>query len=151
MKTKLHKTDTYSANRTLESVIWVTAIFIVFLLFSYVDANSNPIKFTEEAYIDDIPFNTEEVIGNIIAETEIAKFYFEEEEYIDDIPFDTECISANCKYQQAISVDFPLEEETYIDDIIIDTAYITAQYKYDKAIQVEFSFEEEKFITDIIE
>ncbi|NQU32909.1 MAG: hypothetical protein HQ521_06710 [Bacteroidetes bacterium] len=85
MKTKLHKTDNYSANRTLESVIWVTAIFIVFLLFSYVDANSNKIKFTEEAYIDDIPPNAEEVISDMILEKELAKFNFKEEKYIDDI------------------------------------------------------------------
>jgi hypothetical protein len=42
---------------------------------------------------------------------------FNEESYIDDIPFNTECVSANCCYHKAISVEFNFEEEQYIDDI----------------------------------
>ena len=36
---------------------------------------------------------------------------FSEETYIDNIPVDTKCISAQCLYQKAISVEFNFEEE----------------------------------------
>jgi len=42
---------------------------------------------------------------------------FNQESYIDDIQFDTECVSVQCKYQKAISIEFNFEEEEYIDDI----------------------------------
>lgn len=143
MKTKLHTRNTYSANRTFESVIWVIAVILLFILFSYTNAFANPTKIereshindipfntemrvilvaspfniNEESYINDIPFNTTEIFIDIITEQELAEFDFEEEEYIDDITIDTKCISTHCLYQRAISVEFNLEEEQFINDI----------------------------------
>lgn len=143
MKTKLHTRNTYSANRTLESIIWVTAIILLFILFSYTNTFANPttleresyindipfntemrvnlvastFNLNEETYIDDIPFNTTELYNDIIAEQEPAEFDFDEEEYIDDITIDTKCISTHCLYQRAISVEFNLDEEQFINDI----------------------------------
>ena len=75
-----------------------------------------------------ISFFTGDSSTNDIAKTEmnkstkgedsfLAEFNFEDEEYIDDIPFDTDCVTAQCKYEKAISIDFNFEEEEYIDDL----------------------------------
>lgn len=94
----------------------ITALIAIAIMFS-ANLIASPVNFSEELYIDDIPFNTTEVYNDIIAEQKLAEFIFEEEEYIDDIPFDTKCISTNCIYNKAISVVFDFEEEAYIDDI----------------------------------
>ncbi len=100
----------------MKSLIKITTAIAVAIIFS-VNLNASPINFTEETYIDDIPFSTSEVYNEIIIEQQLSEFDFEEEEYIDDITIDTKCISAECLYQEAISVEFILEEEQYIDDI----------------------------------
>jgi len=49
----------------------------------------------EEMYIEDIPFNTEEIANRTLGEESLftykieKQFYLEDESYIDDIPFDT--------------------------------------------------------------
>lgn len=100
----------------MKTLTTLTALIAIAIMFS-ATLNASPVNFNDEEYIDDIPFNTEEVVADIIAEQELASFTFEEEEYIDDIPFDTDCVSAQCRYQQAISVEFNFDEEEYIDDI----------------------------------
>ncbi len=70
--------------------------------------------FEEEAYINDIPFDTECVSINCIYQKAIAEtFEFEEEAYVDDIPFATDSIALNC--------EFEFEDESYIDDIPFNT------------------------------
>jgi len=100
----------------MKSLINITAAIAVAIIFS-VNLVASPINFTEESYINDIPFSTTEVYNEIITEQNLAEFDFEEEEYIDDIPVDTKCISTQCLYQKAISVEFNFEEEQYINDI----------------------------------
>ncbi len=100
----------------MKTLTKITALIAIAIMFS-ANLNASPITFNEESYIDDIPFNTTEIYNEIIAENNLTKFTFEEEEYIDDIPFDTECVSTNCLYQKAISVEFNFEEEEYVDDI----------------------------------
>ena len=47
-------------------------------------------EFEEEEYIDDIPFNTNEIALNYLYEKNLnMEFDFEEEAYVDDIPFNT--------------------------------------------------------------
>ena len=79
--------------------------------------NIEPISsfdFEEEAYINDIPFDTECVSINCIYQKAIAEtFEFEEEAYVDDIPFATDSIALNC--------EFEFEDESYIDDIPFNT------------------------------
>ncbi len=100
----------------MKSLIKITALIVVVIIFS-VNLNATPINFTEETYIDDIPFNTTKVYNEIITEQQLAEFDFEEEKYIDDITVNTQCISTQCLYQEAISVEFNFEEEQLIDDI----------------------------------
>ena len=92
-----------------------TALFFAALILS-LNIFATGTEFDEESYIDDIPFNVEEVINQISLEKALAvEFYFSEEEYIDDIPSNIENHAS--KYSHAISQDFSFEDEEYIDDI----------------------------------
>ncbi len=87
------------------------------------------IEFDQENYIDDIPFNVEEVINQITYENAIAvNFSFDEEEYIDDIPAVINNQTSNISYTDAISQDFRFQEEEYIDDIPV-TIVIQSCYR----------------------
>lgn len=82
------------------------------------NANMPDFDFTEEAYIDDIPFDTECVSKNCIYQKALSViFQMDEEQYINDIPFKTKTI----KDKSAITTDFNLEDEDYINDIPFDT------------------------------
>ena len=100
----------------MKTLTTITALIAIAIMIS-ANLNASPVNFTEESYINDIPFNTTEIYNEIIAEQNLAEFNFDEEQYIDDIPFNTECISANCLYQEAISLEFNIEEESFIEDI----------------------------------
>ncbi len=145
MKTKLHIRDTYSSNRALESVIWVIAIALIFILVSYTSAYVNPTKFKEASNNDDIQFDPEMVVNERLA----TYFDFEDEGYICDIPFNTDSIVASNKYIKAVLVIYDLKDETYIDDITFGTEIIVKRYKFNTALSVEFKLNDELFIDDI--
>ena len=107
--------------KTIKSITILLGTFA--LLFSLnTNATAETFCFEEEAYINDIPFNTGCVTAEYLYEKAINKEYnFEEESYISDIPFDTECVTAHCRYHKAINVTFSFEEESYIDDIPFNT------------------------------
>ncbi len=107
--------------KTIKSISVLLGTFA--LMFSLnLNAAVETFNFEEEAYINDIPFNTECVTADYLYKKAIIENYdFEEEAYIADIPFDTECVTANCRYQKAINVIFNFEEEAYIDDIPFNT------------------------------
>ena len=100
----------------MKSLIKTTTAIAIAIIFS-VNLNASPINFSEEEYINDVPFSTSEIYNKVMAEQQLSEFDFEEEEYINDITIDTKCISAECLFQEAISVEFNFEEEEYIDDI----------------------------------
>jgi len=97
----------------MKTITIITALIAI--MFS-ANLNASPVNFNEESYINDIPFSTSEIYNEIISEQQLADFNFEEEQYIDDIPFNTECVSTNCRYHKAISVEFNFEEEPHIND-----------------------------------
>ena len=103
------------------------------------------IEFEEETYIDDIPFNTEWVVSEMM----ITSLDFEEEAYIDDIPFNTASVAAIYNYNKAVTVVFEMDEETNIDDIPFDTKQIAVEYDYNTAVSVEFVMDTESSIDDI--
>ncbi len=96
----------------------------------FVRADKQPVKFSlkEEAYIDDIPFNTEEIAATADNQSDLAQFTLKEEEYIDDIPFDTEeivqSIQQNADHEKAMTEIFPMKEEPYINDIPFSTEQV---------------------------
>ena len=77
----------------------IIATLIIALSLNLNASNLN-LALEDEAYINDIPFNTEEVVANYLYEKALAvKFEMAEEEYIDYITFNTECIAADCLYK----------------------------------------------------
>jgi hypothetical protein len=99
--------------KTLAQSLTVTASiysFLIILLASFMalgaDLETNPpaeapamqvvYDFEEEAYIDDIPFNTEAIAEQTRFERSMNEnYHFEEEAYVDDIPFNTSEIASN--------------------------------------------------------
>ena len=120
----------------------ISAIFLIISMMfaSSTFANNKSFDFEEEAYIDDIPFNTEWVVNELM----ISAIDFEEEAYVNDIPFNTAEIVANYNYVQSTLVVYEMEEENYIDDIPFNTEYIA-----DLKLIESFNFEEEASIDDI--
>lgn len=127
----------------------ITALLTILTVIFTVTLSASNINFTDEAYINDIPFDTKEVYDEIMNERNLAQFDFEDEAYIDDIPFDTKCVTIHCFYQRALKVDFSFDEETYIDDIPFDTYQTVVQTTYNSAIEEVYNFSEEAYIDDI--
>lgn len=97
---------------------YISALTTAIVLMISLSLSATSFDFTDEKYIDDIPFSTEEVFNSInIPPAMEINFDFPEEEYVDDIPFNTECITKKCLFEAAIAEDFDFEDEHYIDDI----------------------------------
>ena len=80
-------------------------------------------NFEDEPYINDIPFNTEEIYLMVTSAT--PTFDFEEEAYINDIPLYIECVTADCFYEKALAEEYLFEDESFVNDIPFDTYAIT--------------------------
>ena len=122
-----------------------THIPALFLIISLMFASSTfalnkSIDFEEETYIDDIPFNTAEIVAlyNYTVSVSIS-FELEEESYINDIPFNTNWVAdeANARLVQ-------FEEESFINDIPFNTKWIAGE-----ASARNFQFEVETYVDDI--
>ncbi|MBK6966953.1 MAG: hypothetical protein IPH20_24390 [Bacteroidales bacterium] len=77
----------------------------------------------DEAYIDDIPFDTKEIASGYLVSGTPA---IEPEPYINDIPFRTDYI-ANKFLPSRMVILYP-ESENYINDIPFNTESIAAKY-----------------------
>jgi len=132
------------------SIIIFSLLFIV--LAGYSSNYSDEFKLAEEDYIDDIPFDTEEIYNTLADDDDLVNFILEDEAYIDDIPFDTELVVQELQMEDDLKA-FALNDEGYIDDIPFDTeaiAYnILMQEIYNEAFAAEFDLEEEEYIDDI--
>jgi len=126
---------------------------LAFLLFlSQIDSFAVNTKaefnLEDEEYVNDIPFNTNDIISIdldssknedlssdfefglkmiVVRKIMAVEFYMEEEENVNDIPFETESLSDNCPeyldvtLEKCMSIEFQLEDEEYIDDIPFNT------------------------------
>ncbi len=82
-----------------------------------------PIIPEDEAYVDDIPFNTREIIaGSFVAAYPVE----DPEPYVNDIPFRTESIASRFLPARITGI-FP-EAESYINDIPFNTKKIAEKY-----------------------
>jgi hypothetical protein len=103
----------------------ITTATVLFSIFLSLVAQPDTFVMNDEAYIDDIPFNTEAIAKNhMIAEALQVDFYFAEESYIDDIPFNTREVIANHKAEAAMNVIYEIAQEEFIDDIPFNTVKI---------------------------
>lgn len=125
----------------MRTKIYTIALITLTIVTNTFMAFASPVVFEEEAYIDDIPFNTHIIFENLTLEN---TFGFGFEEYIDDIPFDTFEIASKT---DSISPDF--DNEPVIDDIPFSTNKVVAELKYADALQIDFDFEEEAYVDDI--
>ncbi|MDP3445968.1 MAG: hypothetical protein Q8T08_24165 [Ignavibacteria bacterium] len=104
-------------------------ISLIALFFSMIQLHADDLKFkmADEAYINDIPFNTEVISNeNKMEQALQLDFNTTEEDFINDIPFDTQEIAlTNPEFVNASPV-FKMADEAYIDDIPFDTAKIVA-------------------------
>ncbi|MEE4259586.1 MAG: hypothetical protein V2I62_07500 [Bacteroidales bacterium] len=110
----------------MKALLQISAIATLIVAIS-INLNASNINLVpeDEAYINDIPFSTEEVAANCLYEQALSEsFEFEKEAYIDDIPFDTYEVAKNCIYEKYLKNAFAFEEEEYIEDIPFDTERI---------------------------
>ncbi|MDD5507362.1 MAG: hypothetical protein PHD25_03420 [Bacteroidales bacterium] len=111
----------------------ILLLVTLFMTGMMVRADIQPAKYTlaDEPYIDDIPFDTEEIAGTVQPSSDLAQFTLEEEPYIDDIPFDTEAIAKAAQekadFEKAMAEVFTLKEEKYINDIPFATDRIAPE------------------------
>ena len=130
----------------MKTITLTLALVFTFFAQSLFSNNLN-IELEEENYIDDIPFNTEEIVSSI-PEYSVTPFVLtlEDEGYIDDIPFCTRKVYDSLMLNSSLN-KFQLDNETYIDDIPFDTEEIAInsyRVNYDLAFESE-----EEYIDDI--
>ena len=108
----------------MKTLLQTTVLIAIITLVFTANTFASEFNFNEEAYIDDIPFDTEIIFDQLMN----PEFSFEDEAYVDDIPFNTFYFAANTKYEKAVSVLFEMDEEAYIDDIPFCTYAIANSY-----------------------
>ena len=145
MKTYATSTNSYASKRTAEITVWIIGILVLALLLFSTNSKASTFQFEDEAYIDDIPFDTEMVVHLLM----LPEFDFEEEAYIDDIPFNTAKISAEYYYEIAMAVDFEIDEEAFVNDIPFNTKAVAMIYNYNLAIEQNYNLPEELYVSDI--
>jgi len=102
--------------------------FATILIAFAINTNANtvtPPAFTplaEEAYIDDIPFSTQNIFDSLYDVNITQTFDLSEEDYIQDISFNTEEVVENASSDTSNSFD--LEDESYVNDIPFSTEAI---------------------------
>ncbi len=104
----------------MKTLVQYTLTLILTATFFVTSANTPYIDYLtipEESYIDDIPFNTENIYDSIMDANCIENFFLNDEEFIDDVPFNTEAVVNGSKV-------FQLEEEAYINDIPFSTEQV---------------------------
>ncbi len=100
-----------------------TTALLAITLLATINIFASGLDFEEEQYIDDIPFNVEEIAKQARFEMAIAAdFSFSDEEYIDDMPFSNDYLTKLKLYAEAISQSFSYDDEKYIDDIPFSTS-----------------------------
>lgn len=125
----------------------LSALILSIVLFIAMNVNGSNLmpSFSDEEYIDDIPFDTELIYEQLT----MPGFDFEEEAYISDIPLEIMCITPDCKFEKAVLVEFEQEEELFVDDMPFDTEKIVNEYNLKTATSVKFEYEDEEYVDDI--
>ncbi|MFA5417321.1 MAG: hypothetical protein WC341_02575 [Bacteroidales bacterium] len=107
--------------KTLLKYTFALALFTVAL---HLNANTPPTvaALPEEAYINDIPFNTGQIFDSLYDASLSDTYQLTDENYISDIPFNTVEIAADSMEME--TSEFTLDNENYIDDIPFATKNI---------------------------
>lgn len=107
----------------MKTKLTLTLFALMFSIFQ-LHADELNFKMQDEAYINDIPFNTSVVLNEIHSCFALnMEFEMAEESYINDIPFDTQEVIMEYGIEvEGLSIG--MHEEAYIDDIPFDTKKI---------------------------
>ncbi len=89
----------------------IISFIFIFICTTGSITTGQDINLADEAYVNDIPFNTEMVANQALLN---GVDYLEEEAYVDDIPFDTKKIYYDSMTDQMTA---EYQNEDYIDDI----------------------------------
>ena len=102
------------------------------------------LELEEEAYIDDIPFNTKEVVEEYF----LSQIELEEETYVDDIPFDTEKVLCEHLNKESNKQSTEIVIINALEDLNIDVVQIVEDIN--KAVEYSIQIiEEENIINEI--
>ena len=110
--------------KTTIKLFTLTAMITLFFTVSTTTAQINFFA-DNEAFIDDIPFNTELIASEVLFDK--TGFVSDEEAYIDDIPFDTHSIVYDICCDRELKEKYSYRDESYIDDIPFNTEEIYKQ------------------------
>jgi hypothetical protein len=134
----------------LISKVMKTLILSALLIFGFSAPNfSKPINdiysikepvFTDEAYINDIPFNTNEIAVKAILDGDEVKLA--EEPYVNDIPFNTKAVACEFLLHKMIETS----REANVNDIPFSTEFILAEHLAD---QLTEKYRDERNINDL--
>ncbi|MEJ2595218.1 MAG: hypothetical protein P8100_08880 [bacterium] len=139
MKTKKH-----TAMKALKNNAVMIILFTLMIPINLSAADS-AFYFTEEEYVDDIPFDTEMICHQLC----LPAMDFEEESYVDDIPFDTEAIAGESLYQAALAIEFGLTDEENVNDIPFNTSKVVAAHQLNASMEKTFELTDEAYVDDI--
>jgi len=144
MKKQNKNINTKRIKKMKTIILTFALVFTFFTQFSF--SNNFSIEFEDEKYINDIPFNTEEIAASTLEFVIYSpELILEEENYINDIPFNTGDVVSNIQ-SSSLSPEFILEEEDYINDIPFNTNEIYFDKLFSK---FKKEFEDEASINDI--
>jgi len=106
-----------------------TIAILSLIIISNINVFADGLKLRDEAYIDDIPFNTELIFDSVMRlNNNLSTPEMTEESYINDIPFDTETVVESYRSDSALEVRFRIEDEKPVDDIPFNTREIASRH-----------------------
>ena len=100
---------------------------ILMTIFLTTNIFAGGFEMENEEYINDIPFNTEKIAGQMILDYALSTEFSIEEESVNDIHFDTDERGTEKMQEIAMQKDFEIQEESYINDIPFNTNFIASQ------------------------
>ncbi|MDY0078451.1 MAG: hypothetical protein RBR87_14380 [Bacteroidales bacterium] len=107
----------------MKTTYFLTAVILC--LVSSLQISAGEYRRTDEAYVNDIPFDTKQIFDSVQYQEAItASFIPNEESFIDDIPFDTKKVALQYLADSAMEIKFNMPEEQAINDIPFNTSYI---------------------------
>lgn len=130
------------------------SILLILGFFSLNSASAAPLnilntKLTEEAYINDIPFNTGEIVSEFLnAKTRFNSLLkLKDEAEINDIPFNTSAIASKVLANRLVK-SLKLSDEELVDDIPFNTLAI-AEKSIDWFLCSANRLKEENLVDDV--
>ncbi|MGM0612698.1 MAG: hypothetical protein ACQESM_04210 [Bacteroidota bacterium] len=150
----------------MKAITLTTAIAIILMTATSLNAENkensdqNEIKLTEEAYVDDVPFDTEKIVSTLDEDKTAKKddeVKLQEEEYVNDVSIDTREVIVN--YFQSLWKDtkdftgkFTDKVRSYNEKGIINNNQLDIATLYEIIIQPdedEVELKEEPYVDDV--